>query len=364
MTPLLPRWCLFAALLLAAAPARAQTVNVEAVTRYWEITDALRRNEPLTDQVWHDFLELPGNKVYVRSVYDAENLARYRKAVEVAYTPRYDSLLQAQIKAGAWYYILANDYKQREQEYRAYIAQTAKSAAYLDLMYASAYAWLPARNHTKVADLHLYYVALGNDATSQREGLFYSLHASTKYTKIKPGILEGHEMHHQLHPFKDFGTLDPADEGVVRMLQNIEEEGLADQVDKRCEMMTSDSLDTRDWLLAPAPAVIQKMDSLIQIQTRGGAPSSPKQYRRLTNGTNGHLPGFYMSSVIVKNGYAKQMIDHAGDPLAFVLLYQKAAKKNKAQAQRFSSASVSYFKQLARKYAKPRPAPVAALSNP
>lgn len=359
MTPLLHRWFLFAGLLLAAVPARAQTVNVEAVTRYWEITDALRRNEPLTDQVWHDFLELPGNKAYVRSVYAAEDLARYRKAVEVAYMPRYDSLRQARIKAGDWYYILANNYKLREQEYRTYVAQTAKNPAYLDLMYTSAYAWLPARNRTKLADLHLYYVALGNDATSQKEGLVFSLHAATEYVKIKPGILEGHEMHHQLQPIKKFGTVDPADEGLLAILHDIENEGVADQVDKPWVMQTSDSLETRNWLLAPAPAVIHKMDSLVQSQARGGAPSTRKQYRRLTNGSNGHLPGFYMSSVIVKNGYAKQLIDHAGDPLAFVLLYQKAAKKDKSHAPRFSDASVRHFKQLARKYAKPRPAPVA-----
>ena len=31
-------------LLLPALAGRAQTINVEAVTRYWQITDALRQN--------------------------------------------------------------------------------------------------------------------------------------------------------------------------------------------------------------------------------------------------------------------------------------------------------------------------------
>ncbi|MFD2218102.1 hypothetical protein [Hymenobacter bucti] len=48
------------------------------------------------------------------------------------------------------------------------------------------------------------------------------------------------------------------------------------------------------------------------------------------------------------------MLDHADDPLAFALLYQKAAKKDKS-APRFSPASERYLRQLARKYAKPRP---------
>ncbi|MGI4834992.1 MAG: hypothetical protein ACRYFK_16180 [Janthinobacterium lividum] len=38
-------------------------------------------------------------------------------------------------------------------------------------MYAYAYEFLPARNHNKVANLHLAYVALGNNATSQNEGI-------------------------------------------------------------------------------------------------------------------------------------------------------------------------------------------------
>jgi hypothetical protein len=74
-------------LLLAAFAGRAQTINVDAVTRYWQITDGLRQNQPLTDQVWQAFLEIPGNKIYVRGIYSAADLVRYRKAIEVVYMP-------------------------------------------------------------------------------------------------------------------------------------------------------------------------------------------------------------------------------------------------------------------------------------
>ena len=90
------RFCFCVCLLLLVAGAgRAQTINIDAVTRYWEITDGLRQNRPLTDQVWQDFLEIPGNKIYVRGIYSAANLVAYRRAIEVVYMPRYDSLRQA-----------------------------------------------------------------------------------------------------------------------------------------------------------------------------------------------------------------------------------------------------------------------------
>ena len=88
--PLLFRcFCLCACLLLITGAGRAQTINVDAVTRYWQITDGLRQNQPLTDQVWQEFLEIPGNKIYVRGIYSAADLVRYRKAIEVVYMPRF-----------------------------------------------------------------------------------------------------------------------------------------------------------------------------------------------------------------------------------------------------------------------------------
>lgn len=44
--------------LLAASRGHAQTIDTEAATAYWQLTDALRRNEPLTDQAWRGFLAI------------------------------------------------------------------------------------------------------------------------------------------------------------------------------------------------------------------------------------------------------------------------------------------------------------------
>ncbi|RZK24441.1 MAG: hypothetical protein EOO56_01360 [Hymenobacter sp.] len=352
-------------LLFSARAGLAQTINTDAVTAYWKITEALRRNEPLTETTWQQFLALPANQIYTASIYDADALARYRQAMEVVYMPRYDSLRQAKVKAGSWFYVLLDNLKRQEPAYRTFTSETVRSPAFLESMYTYAYEYLPARAHVKHPDLHLYYTALGDDATSQQAGIVFSLYDAYSYQSVRPGILEAHELHHQLLGYALTPTENltrpapPGDEGLLYLLRMSLIEGLADLTDKRVQLTaSSDSADIRRRYVQPAPAVIHRLDSTIRVQAAGGPATPLTFYRRLTNGSNGHLPGFYLAYTILRNGYLKPMLDHADDPIAFALLYQKAARKDKYHQHPplFSTISMRYFKQLDRKYAKPRPA--------
>ena len=222
----------------------------------------------------------------MRGIYSAANLVAYRRAIEVVYMPRYDSLRQAKLQAKVWYYLMVNDYKEREAEYRNYVATVVKNPGALDLMYQYAYEYLPARAHTKVSNLQIYYEALGNDATAQTEGLFYSLRAVRDANEVKPGLIEGHEMHHQLRPSKDFGPIAADDEGLVEILSSMQNEGIADLVDKSLTMgMPGDPRGIRNWAIDPAPVFIHKMDSTIQARAIGGTPATGRYYRQLSNGS-------------------------------------------------------------------------------
>ena len=351
----------WAALLLTFGVPHAQTINVDAVTRYWEITDGLRQNRPLTDQVWQDFLEIPGNKIYVRGIYSAANLVAHRRAIEVVYMPRYDSLRQAKLQAKVWYYLMMNDYKEREAVYRNYVATIVKNPKSLDLMYQYAYPYLPARARTKVPNLQIYYEALGNDATSQAEGYFYSLRAVLDANEVRFSLMEGHEMYHNLSLSKDLGPIAAEDKGLLEMMYSTQNEGVADLIDKPLTMaMPGDPRGIRAWAMEPASAFIHQLDSTIQARALGGAAATGRYYRQLSNGSNGHMPGFFMASTIKNNGCLKQLIVTSDDPFAFLYLYQKAANKDIAHPPCFSDASIRYLKQLERKYTKARPAPSAS----
>ena len=201
------------------------------MTRYWQITDGLRQDKSLTDQIWQEFLEIPGNKIYVRGIYSATDLVRYRKAIEVVYMPRYDSLRRTKLQAKNWFHIMVNDYKEREPEYRRYVVRLTQNATALDLMYQYAYPQLPPAARKRVTTLNIYYEALGNDATSQTDGMFYSLRAVLDANEVKPDLMEGHEMYHQLQSGRDFGTIAPKEEGLLEIMASMQYEGIADQID-------------------------------------------------------------------------------------------------------------------------------------
>lgn len=363
------RLLLLLTLLLAAGPGRAQTIDTEAVTAYWKMTDALRRNEPLTNQTWQNFLDLTANKLYVSAVFgsDTADLNAYRRAIEVVYMPRYDSLRQARLKANRWYYVLVNRYKEQEPLFRKFLTETVQKPAFLEKMYAYSYAYLPARAHVRPDTLRLHYVAIGNDATSQGgHDIVFSLYSAYESQLIRPGILEAHELHHALMnyaltPAENLTRpAQPGDEGLLWLLRAALIEGLADLTDKQVQLAApTDSAEMRQRYLIPAPRVLHQVDSTIQLQAAGGVATPEQFYRRLTNGSNGHLPGFFMTYTVVRNGLTKQLLNHADGPIAFALLYQQAAKKDKKHPPVFSDTSVRYLRQLARKYTKPRPAPAA-----
>lgn len=184
--------------------------------------------------------------------------------------------------------------------------------------------------------------------------MFYSLRAVLDANEVKRGLMEGHEMYHQLQPSRDFGSIAPDDQGLLEFMTSMHQEGIADQIDKPLTMaMPDDPRGIRDWAITSAPTFIHRMDSALQSRARGGAAASGRWYRQLSDGSNGHLPGFFMSSAIVRNGFGKQMIAQSDNPFAFVFLYQKVAKKDKTLLPHFSDVAISYLKRLKCKYAKP-----------
>jgi len=94
--------------------AKAQIVNTEAAEKYWELTDSLKQNKPITDKQWDTFINLEGNKTYVHSVFDSASLVGYRKALETVYMPKNDARLQKNLKANYWYAVLIKRYKDKE----------------------------------------------------------------------------------------------------------------------------------------------------------------------------------------------------------------------------------------------------------
>ncbi|MBK0378463.1 DUF5700 domain-containing putative Zn-dependent protease [Mucilaginibacter segetis] len=335
------------AVLFISFNTKAQTINIKAVKKYWALTAQLKQNKPLTDKQWNNFINIEGNKTYAHSEFDSARLARYRKAIEIVYMPANDSLLKARLKANDWYCILAKRYKDEEQQLKQYLLDTIEGPTYFNQAYRYVYEYLPKKDQHHVKNLKLYYNCLSNDAVSYSNGLFFSLLSVIDNAKTKQGTLEAHELHHRLRTEKNiYKHQDKKDLGILWAVSNIPNEGIADMIDKTWEKVE----DIKEWLIDPAPAAIKSLDSCLQVLAGGNdSLQTERYYRNLLKRTTGHMPGFYMAQIIVKNGYKQQMVNQSDNPFDFFYLYNKASAKDPGKPYLFSNESMAYLKRLEKK---------------
>lgn len=329
---------------------KAQTINIDAVTAYWKLTDRLKQNIPLTDDEWNAFIAINGNKTYAESEFTARDLGYYRKAIEIVYMPKNDSIMKVNLKAQNWYCMLAKRYKDEEPVLKAYLANTIQNPAYFNNAYQYVYEYLPKKAQHHIQGLNLYYNCLSNDAVSYPNGLYFSLLSVIDNAKAKTGTLEAHELHHRLRTNIDFDSTKVSNahaDGLVWALNSIPNEGIADMIDKP-DAYRIDTAGIKEWLLDPAPATLKSLDSCMQLMAANKTAGLEKTryYRKMLKGTVGHMPGFYMARIIVKNGYKNQMVNQSNDPFQFFYIYNKAAKKDDDHPYLFSETSMHYLKHL------------------
>jgi hypothetical protein len=338
----------------------AQQIHTDELDAYWKITDQLRKGDTLNRDTWNTFLELPGVKKYVKNqAFDVGFLERYRKAMQTVYMPQYADKVKKMMEHpfDYWIYYKINQYQEHETELRAY-ARRLQEPAYLDSMYKRTWAWLPKRLQKKSPSTSVFFINFDNDAIAQGDSIVFTLWCGYNCDKLNYGMLGGHEFHHILRGQAINASIKPADEGIMYALLCIVNEGTADMVDKNYELNNEKLLPTEyrpdDLLLTHPDSIIKQIDTAMQvmIDTKEATFKTERQYRKLTNYSSGHDPGFYMANIIVRNGYQQKLIEHVQSPFYFVYLYNKAAKKDKQHPPVFSDKAIGYVKILEKRYWK------------
>lgn len=338
-------------LLLCSHFIQAQTIDATAATRYFELTDSLRQDKPVSDELWKSFLGLEGNSQYIRNQgYSEKYLNRLRKELELVYMPQHDSLLQERLKNPQQYYntYLIHFYKANEPQLREYLQKIlSDNNAYLAALYAETYTLLPKHMHRTKPEATLYFNALGNDAVANQGNVVLTLWGTYVYDREKYGVLGGHELHHLIRKQKQFIVAEK-DENLLLMLEMLLNEGPADLIDKRYTMAERVPEDMKfgGYLLQLGEKQLPKVDEVMRALAAGSQTYSSKEIKQQVIGMSGHIPGFYMADVIERNGLKKKLIANIDNPFRFIYLYNKAAKKDKAKPFVFSDEAIAYLKQV------------------
>lgn len=334
----------------------SQTFDDSTCWEYFKLTDNLKKDKPLDKQTWNQFLKNEAIQVYMKDQgFDSIYIDNYRKSMEIVYMPKNSAVLQEKLKNPLknWWIYIVNEYKVNEDNMKKYLADIQKNPKeYFDICYQYTYAMLPKKYHRKVPEFKVTIIPIHNDAHVETGWMMFTLMSAYFHDANKMGAMGGHEFHHVLRPQLVFEVEDQ-DKVIVSLLQKIVNEGSADLTDKVYEGKTAVKLlnfqrETSLEFLSDGAKSIKNIDSVLSVKP---LDRSKLKLNKLINNWNvsGHIPGFYMSNIIEKGGYKKELIKHVDDPFEFVYLYDKASRKNK-DAYVLSSTTMDIVRELDKKY--------------
>lgn len=343
--------------------AKAQQFNTTAIQQLWRLIDQLKQDKPLTDSLWNAYYNLPGNKNYIEANRDLKQALAHRHDLELVFRPSMqDSLPALRKRAGSdpddilRNVLYIHDHEAELRNYTGVIT----SAGYLPKCIALAKRFLPAGKYNEIPkELTIYISAMTFDAAVQSPAMYFGLSIIYEFDRYQQGTIAAHELHHQLrvnrYIEKPVSSADSASYYIVYQVNN---EATADLVDKTVAVAHAatlyDAKGLLSWLFDDAPKVIRRLDSALQVNaTNAKGALRFRDFRKLTNYSSGHVPGFYMTTVIVRNGGEKSLIAQSDNVFQIFYLYNKLAKNDKEHPPLYSEATISYLKRLEKAVYRP-----------
>ena len=182
------------------------------------------------------------------------------------------------------------------------------------------------------------------------------------FTKNRMLILGmGHEFFHFYRDKKlefEFPDYENSDYDIIWTINQIENEGIADQINIRQLFIDSDFLYDTEYPeminqeQKEQPKLLRKLDSLFtEIYKKPETKKELGEKIRMMVPRSGHPTGYYMANLILDKFGKEPLINVVRNPFAFFYLYNKAAKKN-GNAPTFTDESIKFIETLETKYSK------------
>ncbi len=172
-------------------------------------------------------------------------------------------------------------------------------------------------------------------------------------------LLLGHELHHYFR--NQILAYDPdailaEDKYLLWVLDQIQAEGIADQIDKRKLVTDVEGplhFFANQWeqMVKNAPEFLVFLDEkLDQMQDTAEQRLFTGQQLRENLPMSGHPIGFYMANLILEEKGKGALTEEVGNPFAFFRKYQQVAKAHPGDAPVFSSGAMRVISDMEEKY--------------
>lgn len=347
--------------LVAQAPQHTPlTFDVSAMEKAFEIMDILERDQEPSEGQWDALLKTPGYATMLNQERNRGPLY-YRDCFRIACKPSLNAEYEATVKApkDGWEEVMAaalphfRKAKENRKKLEASLAQlkTEKLDAKVS---ALAKTYFP--SPTPHAPISIAFILFAPDARGY-EPIIFDLLLWDQLGKEKERVL-AHELHHAWRNQLEAKRLSNS-ESALWVLKQIMLEGIADRINVAPALSTPEAratfgqaADGKDYLkhLDRCPEIIRAMDALLtQMAKHPAKREALGQELEQMVPRSGHLPGFYMASLIEAQLGKSALIQDQLNPATFFALYNKAAAKE-GKAPRFSKEAMAYLNHLGRRF--------------
>jgi hypothetical protein len=331
------------------------TFDFSAMDAFWQIVKTLEEDRDPSPEQWDSLLSTPGYMALTASEFDP---VFFVTCFTLAYKPSRNAELQVALKEPRKGRYLKHYLEVRSRR-AALIEHEARlqNEAILTRAVEKARRFLP--DELPPVYPPVAFVVFADDGRGY-EPIVIDLLASLK----RPfDSFLAHESHHwyrnRLLAF-DPARLDVQDEHLVATLNQIQAEGIADQIDKArwfdpgfvVPEPSKAYADRYKEAHARTPGVISRLDSLLCAMSEAPPDARQPYGEEIAEliPMSGHPTGFFMASLIAEELGPERLVAEIGNPFAFCRSYDQAARRPKADAAGFSTKALHFLSQLETRY--------------
>ncbi|MFH1194457.1 MAG: DUF5700 domain-containing putative Zn-dependent protease [bacterium] len=326
-------------------------LDFSAIEKFWEVVDILESDKEPSAKLWDELFNTPGYKTLIQSEFRKEY---FIEKFTLVFKPSERKKLEVAIKTGIDFYHLDHfvKVKERRKELSVQVSKLKARKINEDVLNRTLN-YLPQKSTGELPPVA--FVIFENNGRGS-DPIIVDLLATIiwDYTSFL-----AHEYHHWFRNRQlkfDLTKVSKEETDLINALQQLEAEGIADQVDKKrwfTEPSTAYSQDARNFisLVSMSPEVIKQIDAILNSVYRNSTnlKTAGMQLRIAIPG-GGHTTGYFMASLISEQLGRSELVRCVGNPFKFLILYNNAAKLGGYNYPQFSNETMQYLYALEKKF--------------
>jgi hypothetical protein len=324
--------------------------DFSGIDRFWTIVSVLERDREPAEEQWTALFQTPGYRELMRHE-PFFSRAFFKERFRLVFMPsRAAELKEALAKKKSGNLEHFAEIKTRRKELDRLRARIERGSL-MDEALGKTREFLPPEAMCREAHPPVSFIFFDADARGYSPiivDLSYVLDTESGFVDLL-----AHEAHHYYRDRNrayDEGDVQARHVELINSLEQLQKEGIADQIDKHGPFFSGPALDHSAYAeryrknVAEAPRLLASYNERL-----GQMADQPDLAGALPLVTAGHPTGYYMTRRIIDNGDRAALVATVGNPFAFFYLYNKAALKNNP-ATAFGAKAIGFLRRIERLY--------------